>query len=49
MKKYLLNICLPFLLMVGVAQAEVPNPINVGIISTESSTVLKKELDNLFR
>ena len=42
MKKYLLNICLPFLLMVGVAQAEVPNPINVGIISTESSTVLKK-------
>jgi phosphonate transport system substrate-binding protein len=45
MKKYLLSIGLSILMIAGVARAEMPNPLNVGIISTESSTVLKKNWD----
>jgi phosphonate transport system substrate-binding protein len=45
MKKYFVSLCLSFLMLAGVAKAEVPNPLNVGIISTESSTVLKKNWD----
>jgi phosphonate transport system substrate-binding protein len=45
MKKILLSICLSFFTITGAAKAEVPNPLNVGIISTESSTILKKNWD----
>ena len=45
MKKYIVSMCLSFLMITGIAKAEVPNPLNVGIISTESSTILKKNWD----
>ena len=42
MKKLLLGLFASILILNYGAKAEVPNPLNVGIISTESSTVLSK-------
>lgn len=40
MKKLFLSLASTTLLFAGIAKAEIPNPLNVGIISTESSSVL---------
>jgi len=42
LKKLFVSICLVTFLVSGPAKTEIPNPLNVGIISTESSTVLAK-------
>ena len=42
MKKLLLGLFTAVFVLNYAAKAEVPNPLNVGIISTESSTVLSK-------